>query len=178
MIRKELDKLCKRDARTGKLDLEDPKKVCEDLFEEIDRMQGRFHGDGKPKTGEEFWYKVERKAREKKIEVTEQVILNAAQDCREALKFSDLCFYIFQVEKEFPTGFCMQPLEKNPIKNPISSARFAELSIIEWAENVQKVLDQSDKNQLYLELLSILIANVQGGVASYVKIFFSEDGYQ
>ena len=72
----------------------------------------------------------------------------------------------------------MQPLEKNPIKNPISSARFAELSIIEWAENVQKVLDQSDKNQLYLELLSILIANVQGGVASYVKIFFSEDGYQ
>ena len=141
-------------------------------------MQGGFHGDGKPKNDEEFWQKVERKAREKKIQVTEDVIMNAAQDCREALKYQDLCFYIFQTEKEFPMGFCMQGLEKKPIQKSISAARYAELSVIEQTESVQKKLELGDINDLYFLLQSILISNVQGGVASYVKIFFSNDGYQ
>ena len=94
------------------------------------------------------------------------------------LKYTDYCLLIFEVAKIFPDGFNLQPLQGKPIKVWINSARYAELTVLSWTKSLKKkVIFFEQPDDLFDELMKYLINNVQGGITSYVRIFFSRDGY-
>ena len=75
----------------------------------------------------------------------------------------------------------MQPI-KSLEPAVIVGACYADSVVNSWTNEI-KTLSSSissieEKHEaLYKAIMKILIANVQGGLASYIRIFFAKDGY-
>ena len=70
----------------------------------------------------------------------------------------------------------MQPM-RPPGKISINGARYAESVVFSWKKEIDQLTKQNSHEDLYKAILGKLVANVQGGLGSYICIFFAQDGY-
>ena len=188
-INQELSQICQSHEVDGPSEYGEDKNLSFDVscevFNKIHAFQGHYCADGTPKNVDDFWKKVCKVCKVKHnspdARVNRQALFQVAKSMYSALKLKDLSFYIFEVPKQFPTGFFMQPVTQTKSTN-INSACYADDEVRSLTKELDHEIMQSEKSQDYSKVHRViekaLFCDVTGGIGQYTRIFFAQDGYQ